>query len=598
MMTNRIRKIRNVFCASAAALALHACATTPTRVLTADDLLDAPYALSAGAPFDVDAMFAALPQWVAVNHGPAVFDAALGAMVVSDLRIALASAPDSVVIAERAVIWGGDPDAAQAVFSGGASLADMTLLFDRLLLEGVRSEGLQWETGTENASLSIGKLVVDGLSARSYALEEKAGANEEGAILRNVAAVMGSFAYDGAAYSDFALRLNNSQGDNVELNVAEAFSRGYDAGAVDYQSARGVYALIEGFGEDPFVEVAARREPEATASNPYAKILNKPPAETVTEMIRRPAAFLAGAVGAAAREYEIDLAEVRGADMRGAYAWLARWELPPITETEIVDLGSQVLAGYRESWNGRPVYAVERVEIAAADFYWLVPSQYDVAYRGLTYDMGLMLEEMRNGMAPGLSTEAAPQLEQFRAALTALGLERITGDMDMSWRWDGDTGAAALSMSSDFAGVAAGAFGVRAGGPSLARWDAMARDETLAATAVGEISLQGLNYSVTDKGLLGRAFAYAAAQNGAGSGPELRQSVSAMIRLSSLQAGEMNPRIAGYAKALADFLERGGTLSLLAAPSAPVSLLALQAASQGAPETLPDILNVTLTHTE
>ena len=212
--------------------------------------------------------------------------------------------------------------------------------------------------------------------------------------------------------------------------------------------------------------------------------------------------------------------------------------------------------------------------------------------------MGLMLEEMRNGMAPGLSTEAAPQLEQFRAALTALGLERITGDMDMSWRWDGDTGAAALSMSSDFAGVAAGAFGVRAGGPSLARWDAMARDETLAATAVGEISLQGLNYSVTDKGLLGRAFAYAAAQNGAGSGPELRQSVSAMIRLSSLQAGEMNPRIAGYAKALADFLERAGTLSLLAAPSAPVSLLALQAASQGAPETLPDILNVTLTHTE
>jgi hypothetical protein len=597
-MTNRIRTIRNALCASAAAFVLHACATAPERALTADDLLTAPYALQAGAPFDIDALFAALPGWLAVEHGPATFDAAIGAMVVSDLRIAMANAPDAGIVAARAVIWGGDPGAAQAVFSGGARLADMTPLFDRLTLEGVRSEGLQWEVGTENASLSIGKLVIDGLSARPYALEEKPGANEEGAVLRNVAAVMGSFAYDGAAYSDFALRLHNSQGDAVEMKVAEAFSRGYDAGAVDYQSARGVYALVEGLGENPLVEVAASETREAAANNPYAKILNKPPVEAVNEMVRHPAAFLADAVGGVLTEYEIDFTEARGADMSGAYAWLARWELPPITETDLIDLGAQTMLGYRQIVNGRPVYTIDRAEVAAADFHWLIPSRYDVAYRGLTYDMGAMFEEMRNGMAPGFSTETAPQMEQFREALSALGLERISGDMDFSWRWNGDTGAAALSMSSDFVDVAANTIGVRAAGPSLARWDAMARNETQIAAAAGEIALEGLNYSITDKGFLGRIFDYAAAKNGAGTGPELRQSVTAMVRLSSLQSAEMNPRLPSYAMALADFLERGGTISLLAAPSAPVSVFAIQAASQGAPQTLPDMLNITMTHTD
>ncbi|MCK5750883.1 MAG: hypothetical protein KAH44_32000, partial [Oricola sp.] len=147
----KTRAVRALFCASAAALALNSCATAPAPVLTADDLLLAPYALETGAPFDVDAMFAALPDWVSVSHGGARSDAALGGMVIDGLTIAVANMPDAKLVADRAVIWGGDPAAAEAVFSGTASLSDMSLLFDRLTIEGLHSEGVQWETGTENA---------------------------------------------------------------------------------------------------------------------------------------------------------------------------------------------------------------------------------------------------------------------------------------------------------------------------------------------------------------------------------------------------------------------------------------------------------------
>ena len=78
----------------------------------------------------------------------------------------------------------------------------------------------------------------------------------------------------------------------------------------------------------------------------------------------------------------------------------------------------------------------------------------------------------------------------------------------------------------------------------------------------------------------------------------MRQSVVALMRLSGAQASEMNARFPAYAKAVADFLEQGGAISLLAAPPSPVSLMQIQTLSQTAPQTLPDALNITVTHTD
>lgn len=595
--SRHFRSIRSILCASVAAIAVHACAAAPTRVMTADDLLTAPYSLRAGAPFDVDAMVAAMPDWLVVDHGGARFDETLGAMVISDMRFAFKIAPDAALVAERVVMWGGDPAAARDIFSGAGSLTEMRPIFDRIALENLRSEGLQWDTGAESASVSIDKMVIDGFAARSYALAPRPDAEEGVSLLRQYAAVMGSFSFDGAAYSGLAFRVSNNQGDNTELNLAEAFARGYDAGAVDYQSARGLYISVAGADSEPLVEVSGGAEPQQK-NNPHAKILNQPPAETINDAFRRPAAFLADMTGGVPTEYEVDFTETRGMDVSGGLAWLARWELPPITETNLIDFGVQSMTGYRQTYNGAPIYSVDRAEVAASDFYWLVPSNYTVSYQGFTYEFDSIFGQMLDQMGPGFATEAAPEFEQMMQTFSALGLDRLAGDMNFGWRWDGQSGDAALTVGADIVDVARINSRFSAGGPSLARWDQMARADTPVTEAATEISLREFQYSLTDFGIIDRAFAFAAEQNGAGSGAELRQSMAAMARLSGAQMGGADPRLPGYANAVADFLTAGGTITLLAAPASPVTLMQLQTASQVAPQSLPELLNITITHTE
>jgi hypothetical protein len=592
---SRIRAARNLFCISFGVFAVHSCATTTPPSLTADDLLVAPYTYTAGEPFDVDSFLDAFPDWLATSYSAARFDASLGAMVIDDVKLRFAGAAETGFHADRAVVWGANIGAMNAVFGGTANNATKTGLFDRIMLEGVRSEGMQWASAAESASISVDKLVIDGLSARSYNLAPKAGVEEESKFLRKFAAMLGSFAYDGAAYSNFSLKLSNNRGEKVDVNIAEAFARGYNGGAMEFQSASGITAFVQEASADLPVEISDKRETKK-AEGPYAKIMNRPPSEAMNEILRHPTAMLAAAAGGSATSYEIDYTETRNADISGALLWLSRWELPPITETNLIDLGAQTMLGYRESWDGELIQSVDRMETPAADFYWLVPSDYRVAYSGYTQEIGKMFGVMRNRMPPGFSTESAPQFEQVLTVVNALGLERLAGDGDFSWRWNGGTGDVVVSTSSDLVELMTNELGFSFGGPTLAEWDVMARNDTPVAAAAQDISLKAFNFGLGDHGILDRAFAYAAEQQGT-TGPEMRQSMSALARLSGAQAGAANPRIPSYANAVADFIGGGGRIDIVAAPTAPVDVMTLQMTGQSAPETIPDLLNLSITHT-
>ncbi|WP_425410781.1 hypothetical protein [Hyphococcus sp.] len=592
---SRLGSIRNWVCVSLGVFSVHSCATTTAPPLTAQDLLASPYVYSAGDAFDVDRFLAAFPDWMTTSYGQASFDPVRGAMVVEDFQLGFQAAPGAGFRADRAIIWGGNAEIMEAVFAGVANNAAKALLFDRLMLEGVRSEGMQWDAGAESTGISVDKMVFDGVSARSFNLAPRAGVGEETKILRSVAAILGSFSFDGAALSNFGLQLANSRGEKVEFNVGEVFARDYNSGAIGFQSARNITSFIQGAGSEP-IEISGVAGIE-NAPSPYAKILNRPPSEAVSEILRRPTAILAAAAGGQATAYEIDYADTRSADISGALAWLARWELPPVTETDLIDLGAQTMLGYTEFWDGNLVYSIDRSEVQAADFYWLVPSQYDVTYSGMRYELASMLNAMESRMGPGFSTEAAPQLQQFRDVLAALGIQSVTGGSAFSWNWNGETGDALAATHVDLNDLAQNDIGFEIAGPTLAEWEVMARKDTPVSIAAKNIALYRFNYSLGDRGLLEKAFAYAAQEQGGGTGPELRQSIAAMARLSGAQAAQANPRAANYAEAIADFIATGGRIDIIAAPSDPVDLFTLQSVANTAPQTLPDVLDLTITHT-
>ena len=114
-------------------------------------------------------------------------------------------------------------------------------------------------------------------------------------------------------------------------------------------------------------------------------------------------------------------------------------------------------------------------------------------------------------------------------------------------------------------------------------------------TVLSKGALKNFSFKVEDEKALDAIFALAALQMG-GSGEDLRMSVPAMIRLSGAQAAQMNPRISGYVNALAEFVAKGGTLEVAAAPKEPVAFSTLQATGMTAPQTMPDVLNLTVSH--
>ena len=587
------KPFRTIMLAGASVFSLSSCVTAPEPLLTAESMLLAPYTANTTA-FDVDAFFTAMPDWLDVRYGDATFDVATGAMVVSDLVFSPSGATTYGLRVERAEIWGGDADALSSLLSGADTATHQ--IFDRIALTGVRSEGLQWENGAQSASISVDKIVYDGLSGRHIALAARPGAEGPAHFLRQVAAIASGYSIDGAAYSNLFARFNESQGNEVTLSVAEGFVRGYDGGRTEFERVEGLSVTTRVADANAFREVAARLT-DQSQEDPENKILQPWARKTIDEAVKNPIAFIAANGGGRSTRQDIGLIESRGADLSGALHWMAAWELPPITETELIDLGSMVMEGYSEAWDDQVIQSIERSELLSGDFYWLIPSDIQTRETGMFVDVMGAMDSMIAMTGAGTSADTgAQEIQQVREIITALGVETVRGDQGFDWRWDGATGELDTGIFIDALGLAATDFGISLDGPNLAAWDQMVRSDTPVTDLSSQISLVNMSFALTDETLLDRIFSYAAAEQG-GTAEDMRNTAIMAIRMSAPGAAEMNARIPGYLEAIANFVETGGTLSVESTPAAPLPLDALQAASENAPQTIPDILSLEIVHT-
>ncbi|SEP98014.1 hypothetical protein SAMN05216548_10293 [Faunimonas pinastri] len=164
-------------------------------------------------------------------------------------------------------------------------------------------------------------------------------------------------------------------------------------------------------------------------------------------------------------------------------------------------------------------------------------------------------------------------------------------------RFDGSTtltlkDAGAFTLSADLSGMTQQWF------EAFEKVQARAgRDvESLAAqqavlAAFGKLTLNGASVRVSDRSIVGRAFALAAEKKGQ-TGPEMQQQTVAALPFL-LQSGLKNP---GLVKTLTgplqEFLGGGKTLVLTLAPKSPVPLEEVASAAQSDPQSIPQILNL------
>lgn len=511
--------------------------------------LEVEFALKDAAPTDVDALFALLPEDSRPTYESVEFDEAIGATVVTNLRFADADDGEAVVV-ERAEFFGVDMDAIESVRSAEDADADAPFetIFQKVRLHNIASEGLEDENA--ELSLTIAGVELDMLKVRRSGLD---GEGDEGAVAANAIDLGGLY------FQDIAFTTKGENAPTASFSAPDLRFVSLAGGKLD--------AIIANDFEYEIWQTESSIDALRAAMGPQgAAVVDGP---------------LRGFIAPDNQRAEIKSFEWRDIDFSGLMAWGLRDEEPPMTAENLVDLGTFKAVDLVSYIGGKRVASVKETTMSAAEFTWILPSNIRVDTKGAFYDLTAYVDESE---------------EEALKILTDNGLDNVKGDGYMQWLWNADRGDAKLDYVANTEGLAD--FSLQTAFSGLKLSDMAAAQEEGDENAFASLGqFESFALELSDESALDVIFAFSALQMG-GTGDDLRQSVPAMIRIGGLQAAQLNPRISDYVNAVADFVGKGGAIKVEAKPAEPVGFAGLQETVVTAPQTLPDVLELTVTHTE
>lgn len=515
--------------------------------------LDASFKLKDAEAVDIDALFALMPSDARPTYDSSDFDNGLGATVVSNLRFADANDGEAVTVA-RAEFYGVDFDAIERVRNAEVAGDDAPFetVFEKVRLLDVASEGFD-EDG-EQAKISIGGIEFDKMQMRQgSAGDDDSEERDGGAHFVNAVNLAGLY------FKDFKIEAAQADAPSVVMSAPDLRFVGMGGGKLG--------AIIANDLEYSMEQTAASRAALRTTMGPQGAMFFNGP--------------LAGFIAPDSQVVKVETFEWRDIDFSGLLAWGLRDEEPPMTEENLLDLGTMRAANMETYVAGKKAGSVDEVSLTAAEFTWLIPSNIRIDAIGANYDYTAYIPEGEDALLTVMRDN---------------GLDDLNSDGRMSWVWNDKTGIADLEYLADAPGLMD--FSVDVGFSGLKLKDMAAAQEAGEEQPFGALGeFRAFSLKLDDEKALDAIFAIAALQMG-GSGEDLRLSAPAMIRLSGAQAAMLNPRIESYVNALADFVAKGGELGITAQPAEPIGFSALQATSASAPQTLPDVIDLKVTHKE
>ncbi len=588
-----------VLLAATAALALVVgCGKKQEAAGDFDGVLDAAYVNAASEAVDLAALAEAIEALtgVAVEYGASKRDEKTGATVVEDLRFFVRDYPDGAIVVDETLLWDIDAAAVAALAAGEAE--GVAAVADRALFIGLKSEGVK--LGDADIAISAARIGIDDLALR--AVERAKGPEDAPALglLSGYAALALAMDYAEYAVADAAFSGTDAEtGGSIAYAIEYSNAKGVSAGTIKETSMRGLTSTIIGAGADALEgledEIAADADAAAAVLQGVTAIYS----ENFVRMST--ASYPKGSKLTSA----VETFTWKDIDMAGGLAWLAKLEVPPVTETELMDFGSYTSTNQTSTYNGQPFFTVAEQEGIANDFHWLIPSDIRGVAKGVSIHIAtfldMTLEQQRElgelGEDELLAVET--QFAEAKAMVEKLGLSVVNFDGDFAWAFDGASGDAQLDYTIDAPDLLVYDDLYSVSGPTLEAWAAYAEggfDETDQAALLDELEVKKYRTAITDRTLIDKALIIAAEQMGA-TPEDVRISAPAMIRVSGAQLASMDPRLPQFVEAVAAWVELGGTLTVSAEPAEPQSLAAIIAAGQGNPIALIDLLNIAVTQT-
>ncbi|MEL6111456.1 MAG: hypothetical protein AAFR20_01505 [Pseudomonadota bacterium] len=535
---------------------------------------DKPFKLKSGEAFDVDGFLSAMGYDGPKPYGAAQFDDKLGATVLTDLRFD--DGDGSIVTIEKAELFGVSEDAIEAVRSGQAAIdAPFETVFRKVRLYGVDVDVDTNKDGDE-VDLSSGSDEIEFSQTGAGDLDDLT-MTFGGVEIDTLKVRQGGIPDDLADAAAPAVFFNSFDLAGVYIKDANFAFSGEQTGALSWIAPDFRFVDIAGGKLGAIIvndfEYSFRQSPEAMALalsslGPQAEVLLNGP--------------LGNILGLNGQRVKADTMTWKGIDFSGLMEWGLKGETPPTTATNLVSLGAGEIANYEQFIGDKRLMVAEKSTFAMDKFTWLIPNEITSDVKNAVYDLTAYVEDGDDATL---------------TALTSRGLDNVKGDGFFEWNWNDKSGDSRLSYGGTTDKFADFDLSMALG--NLKFEDiATLIDTQDQAGILGLGSFDQAKLTLTDKNLLAVIYDVAAGQMGAGTGEDLRQSAPALLRVSGSQFTSINPRFGGYLDALAAFLGAGGTLEISAAPDEAVPFAQLGIVSQTNPTTLPDVLNLTVTHKE
>ena len=316
----------------------------------------------------------------------------------------------------------------------------------------------------------------------------------------------------------------------------------------------------------------------------------------------------------------VDVYSITDLNLAKVFDYLARGETPPMSETDLLSLGQWRVLGERYDMGGKPFYSVKETVADLSNFHWFIPTDFRVKSNNVVYDIDGLMNWVGDVMATQPDAESAEtkaMMEKSMAILKDNGMSTFVFDMDFSGNWDPDNGKAASKFFLNFEDFGQLSYAGDGAIPDYAAIKGLApsdgqefKGEAMGAAFMGKTILNNFSVVLEDNGGVEKSFKLAVAfadlmpedEPGAAmlrgvSPSDLRVSTSLMIRLSSSQAAAAFPPAKDYINAVADFIEKGGTLKMEVKPPAPVSLADFETMGEPEdPQQVVDMLGFSITH--
>lgn len=516
--------------------------------LTAPSPLDTKFTLKDGEPLDITGLLSLMPEDSRPSYESVDFDASLGATVISNLKFVDPADGEEISI-ERIELFGVDTDAMERVNTTEDAGVDAPF---ETIFQKVRMFGIAPEGESDGSDLSIGAIEFDRLRIRQGGIDNDAD---------NPAFLFNAFELGGLYIKDLVV--------DAESLEAEGAANAIKFEVPDFRIVEvGGGKLGALIMND--LEYGLDQSDETIAS--LTGLLGEQGALIMNSPLRN---FLApGSQRGSMKSFVW-----RGLDLSGLLEYGLKGERPPYSAKNLVQLGSFEAKETEAYINGELAYKNDVSSMTSTESTWVIPTKLRSSSKGDVYNFAAYVPE---------------EEEAIRKIISDNGLDKVTASSDFAWDWDSEKGSAALSSNIDTDGFANFSMGFDLDGFEIEKIaTALDAGDENAVAALGVFN----NFSIKleDEKLLDVIFDIAGLQMGA-SGADLRQSAPAMVRLSGIQVAQLNPRIPDYVDAFASFLEEGGSIEISADPSSPVPLADLAATGETSPQSLPDVINLAVTH--